>query len=198
LIAEWDCNYAVAVITICAQDSPMHLNFEHMPAIDVGLPRISELCLKFWHKYSIWSRQSPCQIGFSNKWCWICHTTTQNICRQFSGAPEHESNGSKSCGFAQDQPSWCLIFCHSYWISPWHTLLPNWICKSAMHDLSKRDSWHITYGQDSPVHLKVVELGIVNSIDFDMCTWLQVSSTSHNHCWRMILSPSQQHSQNST
>jgi len=28
----------------------VHLNFEHMPAIDAGLPRISEQCLKFRHK----------------------------------------------------------------------------------------------------------------------------------------------------
>jgi len=42
----------VKVKTIGAQDSLVHLNFEHMPAIDAGLPRISELCLKFSHKKS--------------------------------------------------------------------------------------------------------------------------------------------------
>ena len=40
----------MTVKTIGAQDSPVHLNFEHMPAIDAGLPRISEPCLKFRHK----------------------------------------------------------------------------------------------------------------------------------------------------
>jgi len=42
----------VTVKPIGAQDSPAHLNFEHMPAIDAGLPRISEPCLKFRHKKS--------------------------------------------------------------------------------------------------------------------------------------------------
>ena len=52
LIAEWVGNYAVIVKKICAQDSPVHLNFEHIPAIDAGLPRISEPCLKFKHRNS--------------------------------------------------------------------------------------------------------------------------------------------------
>jgi len=30
----------------------VHLNFEHMPAIDAGLPRISDPCLKYRHKKS--------------------------------------------------------------------------------------------------------------------------------------------------
>ena len=53
---------------------------------------------------SILPRQSPCQIGLANKRCWICHNVTQNVCRSFSGAPELESNGSRSCGFARNQP----------------------------------------------------------------------------------------------
>ena len=42
----------MTVKTIGAKDSPVHLNFEHMPAIDAGLPRISEPHLKFRHKNS--------------------------------------------------------------------------------------------------------------------------------------------------
>jgi len=49
-----DCRMglAVTVKTIGAQDSLVHLNFEHMPAIDAGLPQISKPCLKFRHKRS--------------------------------------------------------------------------------------------------------------------------------------------------
>jgi len=42
----------VTAKTIGAQDSLVHLNCQHMPAIDAGLPRISEPCLKFRHKKS--------------------------------------------------------------------------------------------------------------------------------------------------
>jgi hypothetical protein len=40
-------------MTICAQDCPVHLNFDHMPAIAVGLPRISKPWIISLHKYSI-------------------------------------------------------------------------------------------------------------------------------------------------
>ena len=53
---------------------------------------------------SILPGESPCPIGLANKRCWISHNTTQNVCRWFSGYPDLESNGSKSCGFARNQP----------------------------------------------------------------------------------------------
>jgi hypothetical protein len=183
---------------ICAQDSPVHLNFENTPAIDARLPRMSEPCLKFWHKYTISPRLSPCQIGLANKRCWICHNTTQIICWKFSSAPELELNGSKSCSFARDQPCRCLIFWHSSSISPWHTILPDWIAKSAVHDLSKWDLWYMAYGHDFPVRLKVVALWIVSSFDADMCTWPQGSGPPENRSWRIIRRPSLHHSPNST
>jgi hypothetical protein len=45
--------YALTVMTICAQVSREHLNFDYIPVIDVRLPQISKLCLTFWHKYLI-------------------------------------------------------------------------------------------------------------------------------------------------
>jgi hypothetical protein len=58
--------------------------------------------------------------------------------------------------------------------------LPNWIAKSAVRDLSKRDSWHMAYGQDSLVRLEVVELCMVHSFDDNMCTWPQGSGAPQN------------------
>jgi len=45
-------------MTICAQDSLVHLNLDHMPARDAGLPRISEPCLKLRHKNSQYHLES--------------------------------------------------------------------------------------------------------------------------------------------
>ena len=42
----------MTVKTLGAEDSLVHLNFEHMPAIDAGLPQISDPCLKLRHKKS--------------------------------------------------------------------------------------------------------------------------------------------------
>jgi hypothetical protein len=91
-------------MTICAQDSQVHLNFVYVQAIDVGSPWVRAPCLKFWHKYSISPRQSPCHIGLANKVCWICHKPTQNVYQQFTGAPELVSNRSKSWGYAWNEP----------------------------------------------------------------------------------------------
>jgi len=81
----------------------------------------------------------------------------------------------------------CLIFWHSYSISPWLDSLRNWIAKSAVYDQSKWDS--MTYGQDYPVRQKMVELCFVNSLDFNMYLWPQVSGAHQNHYWQMIWSP---------
>jgi hypothetical protein len=185
-------------MSICAQDSPVHLNIEHTPATDTGLPQMRLPCLKFCYKYTISPGLSLCQIGLANKRCWICHNTTQNICRLFSGVPELESIGCKRRGFARDQPSRCLKFRHRNPISPWHTILPDWIAESALSDVSKRDLWRMTYGQHSLVRLKVVELCMVHSVDLDWCTWPQVSGGPQNHYWWIIQSPSLRHSRNST
>jgi len=93
----------VTVITICGQDSPVNLNLDHVPAKSVALQRISEQCLRFWHKDSISPSLSPCQIRLANVQCRICHNVTQIICWWYSGAPERRSYGSISCGFARDQ-----------------------------------------------------------------------------------------------
>ena len=92
-------NYAVTVITICAQDSMVNLNLDHMPGIPAELPWIREWLLKIWQKTSILPRQSPWQIGLANNRCWICHEATQNVCPWFSCAPKLQSYGSEMCGF---------------------------------------------------------------------------------------------------
>ena len=75
------CNYAVTVMSICAQDCLVHLKLDHMPAIAAGLPRICEPGLKFWYKFSISPRQSACQIGLASKQCYMWHNRTQNTCQ---------------------------------------------------------------------------------------------------------------------
>jgi len=72
--------YAVTVITICAQDSPAHLNIDHIPAEAAAFPWISEPCLILLHRHWILPRVSPCQIGLVNMLCWISHNRTQIIC----------------------------------------------------------------------------------------------------------------------
>ena len=96
-------NYAVMVMTICTQDSLVHLNVDHMWAKAAALPRIGEPCLIFLHMYSISARQSPWKSGLANKRCWICQDVNQDICQQFSRAPQLRSNCSKSSSVARNQ-----------------------------------------------------------------------------------------------
>jgi len=56
----------------------------------------------------------------------------------------------------------------------------------------------MSYGHDSPVALKVVELCLVHSVKVEMCMWPQVSGAPRIHTGPMIRNPTLRYSQNST
>jgi len=76
---DWQICSDQLMITICRQDSMVHLNFDQMPANAVALPGIIAPCLIFCPKYSIWLRLSYCQIWLANILCWICYNGTPAI-----------------------------------------------------------------------------------------------------------------------
>jgi hypothetical protein len=87
---------------ICAQDSPVHLNIEHMPAIDAWLSRMSKPYLIFWQKDTLWARLSPCEIGLAIKRCWIWHKT-------YADNPPVHLNSNQMAAKAATLPRMCHV-----------------------------------------------------------------------------------------
>jgi len=114
-------NYALMVMMLFAQDSPVQLNIEPVPANAVAMRWISELCLIFWLKQAISPTLSTFPIALANIWYRIRHNATHKICSWFCGWHEAWSSGSTMCSFARDQPasvSYCdtAIGFHLAWL----------------------------------------------------------------------------------
>jgi len=162
-------NYAVTVKMICAQDSPVHLNFEHMPEIGVRLPRISELGLKFRHKNSQY-----CLDSLLAKMDWQISGAGSVITRlktYADNSPVH-LNLNQMGANAAALPGISQLVSHIL-TQLFNVATTYFIAKLDCQICSAPSIWTrlMTYGRDSPVCLIFPELGIVGSFDFEMCTW---------------------------
>jgi len=175
---DWEICSDRLVIWICTQACLVHLNFDQMPAKAAALPRISEHCLIFGHRYSISPRVSQCQMRLANMLHWIYLNVTHNICCGFSGAPELRSYASK-CSSSATNPRAGVSYSHLATQSglDWLTYqlgLPNMqhlICCNETHDRT----------EDCPVYQRVVEWCVSHSFDFEngyMASGFQCASNS--------------------
>jgi len=156
-------------MTICAQDSLVHMNLDHMPARDAGLPRISEPCLKSTHKNSQYHLQSLLakldrQISCAESFITRLKTYADNSLVH-RNLKQMAAKASASPGISQSV-SHILTQLFNYAMTYFVAKLDCQICSA--QSIKTR---LMTYGQDSLVRLNFADLGVVHSVDFEMCTW---------------------------
>ena len=159
----------MTVKTICAQDSPVHLNIEHMPEIDPAMPRISEPCLKFRHKNSQYRLDSLlAKLDWQISGAGFVITRLK---RYANNSPVY-LNWNQMAANAAALPGISQSVSHI--LTQLSNIAPTYVIAKLDYRICSARTIQtrlMTYGQDSPVRLKVAELGIVHSFDFKMCTW---------------------------
>jgi len=145
------------------------LNFEHMPAIDAGLPRISEPCLKVRHTNSQYHPDSLLAI-FDWQVSGAGSVITQ-LKTYANNSPVHLDLNQMEAKAAA-LPGISQLVSHIL-TQLFNMAMTYFIAKLDCQNCSARSVYMrlMSYGQDSPVRLKVTELGIVHSFDVKMCTW---------------------------
>ena len=151
LIANWYWQISSnwSVIMICAQNSPVQLNFIHIQAKAVALGWISNPYFIFRWLYSIWPRMLYCQMGVENILCRSCHNMTQDIFQGLSGAPERagpmlfHSSDMKMCTWDHISGAPQLGNWHMIQSPSWHH--PQYPTHAMYHEIGQLGTWIVAY-----------------------------------------------------